>query len=374
MKEQRAGQGELDTTTEKKKPPKKGGNGGITTAQGRKFTKDDFVELCVLCAYIVQQRGQASIHDVQKAIKIELNSRCHVSTLSKVLEALRSKDHLAALYQGSERVYKMKKLKFNTSVELAHVQRLLPTLLEDPAGMAIKAEIENKLQEGKCRTTKGRDYPAEWATYKVRFKLLECWHGGHVWDGNAVLQAMYENSAFNATFDQNCDPAQLPLLFERNVEGGIKIHVGCVRGFLENQLSAAGMSKASVQFFGLSAINHMPKCILIQKYPIQRGDQGGAGFGFYETILPGEEITWEFSAPTVNYMAPDRMKRFLERALLRPGKGRTMSPARGSQTGSAQLVEITHSLWSDEDKDLTEKEAEAKKQQSGGGGGNGADG
>lgn len=353
---------------EKKRTRTKGNGNGVKSATGRRFTQKDFTELSVLCVYIVQQRGRASLLDVKEALKTELNSSCNVSTLSKVLEALRSKDHLAALYQGTdgEKVYKMKKLKFNTTVELAHVQRLLPTLLEDPAGMAIKAEIEGMLQGDKTRTSKKRDYPQEWATYRVKFRLRKPWHGSQVWEGNPYLQTMYRDSEFNGTFNQSGDPTQFPLLFDRNVDGGISIHVGCVRGFLQQHLPKAGLSKWSVEHFGLESIDHMPQQIIIHKMPIQRSGQSspgssmGCGFGYYETLLPGEEITWVFSAPTVNFMTPERMKRFLTRALRYPG--RSMSPARGTQDGSADLVELAYTLWSDEDKDLDEAEAAAKKE------------
>jgi hypothetical protein len=309
------------------------------------------VELSVLAAFIVQQRGEASVQDVQGAIKDNLGSSVHVSTLSKVLEALKSKDLLAALFRGEERVYKMKRIKFNCNVEVAHVQKLIPTLMDDPAGIAVKAEIEGHLNEGKStKGGKARNLAAEWANYEVKFKLLTPWYGSQVLPGNALLAMAYAQSKYPNTFDQNCDPTMIPLLFERCWEsGGILVHNACVRGFIKSHLQSIGQSAWSVDRFLVQPIVHMPKKIIIAKHPIQT-QQGGAGFGYYEAILPGEELTMKFAAPTVNFISPAMMERWLGRALRNPT--RSMSPARGSQTGHAKLVEIKHTLWSKLDEDI----------------------
>ena len=257
------------------------GNGAKSKIQGRKFAKKDFVELSVLAAYIVQQRGEASIKDVQSAFKENLNSTVHISTLSKVLEALKSKDLLAALFRQEERVFKMKRVKFNCNVEVAHVRKLIPTLMDDPAGIAIKAEIEGVLNDGKSGT-KDRNLPQAWANYVVEFKLLTPWLGSQVLAGNALLALAYEASEFSDTFPQDCDPAMVPLLFERDWETkGILIHNACVRGFFREHLTSLELSPWSVNKIYAQPITHTPKKIVIAKFPIQTKQSSRARTRYY---------------------------------------------------------------------------------------------
>jgi hypothetical protein len=80
----------------------------------------------------------------------------------------------------------------------------------------------------------------------------------------------------------------------------------------------------------------------------------GAGFGYYEVLLPGQEIVWKFSAPTKNFMTPAEMERWLRRVLCQ--NRRSMSPARGTQTGAAELLEVKCSKWSVQDKDAPKED------------------
>jgi hypothetical protein len=87
--------------------------------------------------------------------------------------------------------------------------------------------------------------------------------------------------------------------------------------------------------------------LTLSTHPVQRDDKfskgGGAGLQDYETLQPGEKIVWKFAAPTKNYISPENMKRFIGR-ILRTSP-RSMSPARGVQTGESELVSISHKLW-----------------------------
>lgn len=356
MRGKRAGTGESNP------PTPDAGNG--SKAKGRRFTskQEDFIDLCVLVAYIVQARGQASFDDVKEVIESPLNSKVHPSTLSKALEALRKKEILAIEFAGGERRYSMKRVKFNCSVEIAHVNKLIPTLKDDTAGVAILAELKG--EDGKDGTK--RVYPEDWADYEVTFRLLEPWYGSQVFEGNVYLQAAYEAHGQNGTFKQGQDPKTIPLLFDRHPDGkSLVVHKACVAGFVSDNLNRAGRSSYNVDLFGLESIKIVPgegrngngangdklKHLVVSKLPIQaptnRQGASGAGFGYYETLMPGQIITWKFSAPTKNFLTPQQMERWLKRVLSQ--NRRSMSPARGTQTGAAELVELKCSKWSEQD-------------------------
>ena len=339
----------MDATTESNET--KNGNNGegrLAPLKGKRYSKKDFMELSLLCAYIVQRRGGATHGDVLEVFTTEMASKVHPSTLSNVLEALRAKDILAAIHNADgERSYQMKRLQFNCNVEIAHLTRMIPKLEEDPSGVAIIALVEGA--EGKVKEEDR--YPQAWADYTVQFRLIEPWYGGTPVAGNKYLLSCLESSPYRVKgLDLGkLDPKAYPLFFGRNpLDGALVVHRACVKGFVSGCLRSIGVTPWSIDNWHFRAIMIKPKIPLTTYLsPVQRDNNfskgGGAGLQDYELVNPGEEITWHFAAPTKNYISPANMERFIRR-ILRTSP-RSMSPARGSQTGEAELVSIEHSLW-----------------------------
>jgi hypothetical protein len=348
MRTQRVGQAETKTTTE----TPKGGNGeGLKAHKGKRYTNKDFKELCLIIAYIVQRRGAASHEDVMGVFQREMQSKVHPGTLGKVLEALRKKEILAANYQEGVRLFSMKRVKFNCSIELAHLTNMIPTLEEDAGGVALMALIEGI--EGK-KKEEGR-YPQAWADYEVRFKLLRPWLGGTPYHGNPMLQVAYEKSPYRAKPAPKLDgdPNDMPLLFPRStIDGALIIHRACVSGFLKGGLRSANLSPFAIEHFHVEDILVRPEPgqLTLELWPVMRADEWrgkGGGLRQYEALVPGVEITWTFAAPSKNFISPANMEHWLRRILR--SNGRSMSPARGNQTGKAELLEVKHELWKWED-------------------------
>ena len=207
----------MKTTTEpkgKKKPTITDGEGGngIDKLKGKRYSQKDFKELSLLCSYIVQRRGGASHADVHDVFTLDMRSKVHPSTLSKVLEALRYKDIFAVIHNDGERIYKMKRLQFNCNIELAHLTQMIPALEDDPAGLAIMAIIEGAEQD-----TKEKDrYPQLWADYTARVKVITPLYGGTPMAGNPYLSMCYEKSPFKVPklnldkLDPPCQSSVIP--------------------------------------------------------------------------------------------------------------------------------------------------------------------
>lgn len=336
-----------------------------------KSRQEDVVELSVIVPYVIQQRGRASNRALCEIFKTELGSRVSKPLMHHVLMMLKDKDILAAINEGGDWVYKMKKLAFNCNVELAHVTRMIPTLVDDPAGMAIKAQIEHALATTKNGTKTTQKYPAAWAQYEVQFELATPWYGALPYEGNAYAALCYKRSPFQSFNPADCDLEKIPLVFERDPNTGeLLVHRSCIKGFIANHLRFLGMGAGRVDLFGLEEIRISPKSKLVVSsmgigiHAIQRAVAGsdkksekGAGFGYYESVLPGEVITWRFLAPTENFVSPERMKRWLELSLRSPV--RSMSPARGVQTGSARLIDLKYELLHlDEEETSSEEQSE----------------
>ena len=347
--------------------------------KGRRFTNKDQVELAVLVCYMVQTRGNMSIKDMLDYLHRGLNSRVAKQTLFKVAEQLRSRKFLVANYIGAERCFSMARVQFNagsmTEVAHTHIDGLISSLTADPAGIAIAAEIGALLgvtgPGGKPgKGGKPRKYPREWATYTAKLQLLEPWLGAWPIVGNALLKRMYDLTPEYAHLDLNCDPKEIPLVFLRG-RGGLIVHADCVRGFIEKHLPSLGMSPMDVRNFYLGSIVIKPslkeeqlkvideeelkaltlKDLSVYKSPIQRpashtgGGMAaeGAGFGFYEAVMPGTIVEWKFDAPTVNWPTPEQIEWWLRSILDR--SHRSLSPARGGQTGAAELLSLDIKKW-----------------------------
>lgn len=342
----------MQTTTETGKNGKNGGNKGVATLEGRKFTKDNWEELWLLGLYGVQRRGGATCHEIVELIQKDLNSKVDPRTMSRVLEALRKKEFLAANVEGADRVYSTKKLQFNCPMEIAQVDALLCRLKEDPAGIALAVSIE--AEEGGSDSGKDLAYPMDWADYTITVKLITEMRGAYPYAGNPALVEQYKASQFNATFDADkMDPADLPLIFDRGPNGGVLISARAFVGFIEHHLgSLQYVARDKVrrctpwdkQHFYVQPIEVLPpaRVVLVRRPTVSMGGPGdrggGKGLKWFETLPPGTEITVRFSAPTKNFVSSRDMEAWLRRCLRAPVS--SFSPACGRQTGASELIKF----------------------------------
>jgi hypothetical protein len=325
-------------------------NGNGKTKKAKRYSAKDMVELCVICVYMVQQKGACTIFDMMEAFKKELNATVHKGTLGKALKALQKKDLIAAAQHGGERLYSIKRLKFNLNVEVPHVQNIYTELMEDPTGVAIKESIENSLNNP--QGPKDRKLPELWADYVAEVEVTGALLGAQPMMGNPGLALDYEKSKYNNTIPANLDPAEEVKVFERGPGGEMKIHRGCIAGFLRNGLRSMGISEWSVKYFFVEPILIEPEDdqVTVRRLPIQRdgyhGKGGGAaGFSVHEEIRSGTKFLFRFSAPTKNFMEPKQMEFFLDKIL--SSSIRSLSPARGIQTGTCKLLKLEHTMWPD---------------------------
>lgn len=328
-----------------KQTSKTNGNGTTGGVKNRRFSKshDDMKDLSLVVAYVVQQCGaisHAQLGDYLKGIGATVNR----NTLYSVMEMLRKKDILAANNTAGEWLYSMKRLKFNCSVENAHVTGMISALEDDPAGQAIKANIENVISQ---KETKARDTPSDWHVFEALIKLLDPWYGAQPIENNPYLAEGYRRSPYRAFDLDKVDPNDVPLVFERDyATGEIIIPRCCVRGFLKNHLRMAGKGQGSIDLIGVQEIRVTPDKgnLSLTRKPIQRAgamraNEGtGAGLKYYEVLVPGTELWFEFSGPTKNFLNVAQYRQWLSAALRRPV--RSMSPARGTERGAAELLHL----------------------------------
>jgi len=350
------------------------GNGTKKTQEKQKKYKkksyarnrpDDVMELSIICTYVIQQRGGATIGDLLTIFKEELNSTVTEKLVTHVLECLRDRDFIASILRHGEWVWKIKKVKFNCSIEVPHVRGMINKLEDDPAGIAIKAEMEGEIS-GKSKKT--RDYPCNYAAFEADFMLLSPFYGGQPYTASPQLQRLVAESPYQFKGAKSEGPLSLDakqrdslLVFERASnktlpdgtvlgEGEIVIHSACVRGFIQTHLRMAEKAPSHCKLFGVEEIRVKPQLGLeLAAHPIiTHGNDvswewgKGSGVAFYEALQAGEILTLKFLAPTKNFLTPKQYEAWLDRAFRSPA--RSMSPARGVQTGRAKLVALRHTM------------------------------
>lgn len=326
---------------------------------------DDITELSIICTYLIQQRGGATIGDLLTIFKEELNSAVTDKLLTFVLECLKDRDFIAAIHRDGEWVWKIKKVKFNCSIEVPHVRGMINKLEDDPAGIAIKAEMEGAIaSKGK----KAREYPRTYAAFEADFMLLSPFYGGQPYNASPQLQRLVAESPYQFKANKGEGPQALDgkqrdslLVFERAPnktlpdgtvlgEGELVIHSACVRGFIQTHLRVADKAPSHCKMFGVEEIRVKPQLGLeLAAHPIiTHGNDvswewgKGSGVAYYEALQAGEILTLKFIAPTENFLSPKQYEAWLDKIFRSPA--RSMSPARGVQTGRAKLVELRHEM------------------------------
>lgn len=363
--------------TNKKKRP---GNGTGVKVEGVTFNKGStWIELLLVCAYIIQSRGGATVAEVLYVITEILFSKVRPNTVSDSLEALRKQEILAE-GQNAEghRVFSMKRVKFNCNPEIAQVKSMVEELKADAAGQLIIERFKKPLGKEKAPR------PSEPADFSLEFVILRPWLGAQVWDGNQVLQDLYFAAGRWLTLHQTdskgkikmkngaylykpefSDHTERPLMFDRTVDGKIiATHTHSIQHFLARAASAWSPSpalkyKSQVEeFFGLTDIvcNPPEDMMRVSKGSIFREGYGGqriaAGLKNYEALKPGLRLEMEFVCPTKDFVDPAKLKFWLERVFRFPLRG--MSPARGAQYRAMILKSMKYRPWDRYDEDWIE--------------------
>lgn len=365
--------------------PSPGGNGvktkGITFTQ-KSDGPGSWFNLLILLAYCIQARGMASLEGLLDDIHVRLESKVASGTLNKAITALRKQEIIAVSSSGGESAYSMKRVKFNCSPEIAQVGKLIETLRADAAGQLIITEFQKDKD-------KKAPPPTETHIIQVDFQLIVEWLGGHVWEGNDLMQELYFDACrYHTLHFKKADrmkgkhvkpgkPAKilsrfqdendLPLMFQRTYDGKlVASHAASVRGFLDSSMSnIAAINKVvkggwSSDKFGVGPITADidEKCLLITRLPVirdsskkgRRSESEGAGLKNHEVLKPGiTHLTWEMTMPTKNFCTPAELAKWLAHVMRNPF--RTMSPARGKQYGAAVVEQVRHKplLGSDSD-------------------------
>lgn len=377
--------GKPDGVNKEKRP--RGDSKGIKV-EGISFakSKERMPDLLVAAAFAVQCRGTATVFEVfEDFISPKgLNSKVKENTISDALEGLRKMDVLAEGQNADgQRVFSMKRVKFNCNPQISDVRQMVENLKSDTAGMLIIERFR-----GNDITQEKRAWPDEPADFEIDVVLLDAMTAGQVWNGNYLYQQLYFDAGKWFTLHQTnkdgtlkkddkgnyiykneyVDHAERPLIFERTWDKKLMLtHPQALQNFFANNVSAFTPTKnegfnRAIQvsnFFGLEAFTcDVPEHMLtIFKGPVIRDNPGpresvGAGLYNYEAVKPGLKATLCFTCPTKNFILPKDFKFWLSRTLRRPIRG--MSPSRGARFRGMVLKAMRYKLWSKWEGDMIE--------------------
>jgi hypothetical protein len=312
-----------------------------------RYSAKDFVVLSIYSVFIIQQRGELTIPELQQVFKDEVNAIVHESTLLKVLEALRRKNFVVANLAGGEWRWGMGKVKFTVSAsENAFFDGILPTLYDDPAGIAIKESIEAGIanKEGKKEA-----HPCEYMDYEATYILHDMLLGSQPLDGNPYLCDQIKSSQYSSTLEHAKDPKETIRVFERGPQGELRIHTECLQGAFNKHLPWIRNGRGiHIRYFFFEDVLLTPpqKLFGFRRLPIvvidgAMGKPTAAGVALYEAVFAGAEVVIKFSAPSKNFIPPEMMKAWCGRWLRR--YHRSISPARSRRCGGGEMINFTYS-------------------------------
>ena len=310
-----------------------------------RFKAQDAATLGVVLVYLVQARGQASEEEINAGL-VDLNAKVDTRTVHNTLEALRKKRVLVEAHrgqsQGGERVYAMAQLRFNNTIEVAHVTNITGLIHKlKQVDLGTFEAVHNRLQETK---EKRNPPPEDFARLRLRFRLMECWYGGMPYAGTDRDRDLYHRS--QSARQKPPDEKEPFLVFERDRSGALIINRACILGWIKNHLPRVGKPDYMIRHFGCKPIRFTPTNgeLQVTKKPVQRDgaqfsrEGSGCGFSWYEILEAGTELELHFIAPLTNFLNLEELKAFMADALEMPH--RSMSPARGRQWGSAELISL----------------------------------
>ena len=324
-------------------------------------------EVGLLLAYVLQKLGEATVEGIDKAIHEhgtslnKLNVHVTLARLKASAEALRARGILSMRYgddgdEGDTKVplYKMRRRGWEAPPEVATFAKLMPILIATVEDAALKSALDLDENSDDDSEKKGagasRNHYRGFQTLLVGLVNEQPFHGGQPIVGNPALEQAWKRSPFRPegthvapqvvtvrkvkVLDYGVD-----LVFERAHDGRLFIHAGVVRGWIGSICYHLGYSSEGMRVLvGTPGIYIEPKQpLLVEQRPLNaNGD--GVGMARYETLQPGEDITFLMRVPTEGHKAPS-----LEewQNLLAWGcrfAPRHLSPARGRMTGACRLA------------------------------------
>ena len=264
--------------------------------------------LCVVCLYLVQMHGKATVEALHKTAQEKMGLATTLTAIRNACDALKKRGLVSADHERDEDTeqmvyaYGIKDVRFANPPEVAHIKSILPKLLESEEGKRIQQELEGIHTEGEKkggRLPDIRDY-ADWElTLKNRLPIL----GGEPYsaptnpdpDTKEAVRAKVRHRRSNGC-------VWLPLnLWLRaaikyrlrlfNINESKALYIECDDAFIPTD-------KAKLQQ------------IVVPSPPQRRGGQG-TGLISHEGLPEGTEIKTRLRFPTTNGIPTDIMERVL---------------------------------------------------------------
>lgn len=302
----------------------------------------------IICTYIVQKLGEASIREVLETAKARLYAELDDRVTQKALNALKKRDILA---QGNRQLpggktvktFTMKKLAFKAPPEYAHVTDLLPELLTTVELQELKASFDKKEKKGEEKKSRGNVID-EYAHYHLRVVSTDILLGSQIPSefSDAIRESMPNefDEALKASKDDNAGIG----IWERDpITGDYLIASDVLRGwFAANVIHRAGLAAARASYCAFSPVR-IPSTAKVQEIilPVQ-SRTGPSAPKKYEAIIPPVTFDIFFSAPVQGFLMFEQLERLIIQACANPVRG--LSPARGTRYG--KLLPVSFKLVS----------------------------
>ncbi len=291
----------------------------------------DPTEVRIIGIYMVQKLTYPTLNELKRAIKEKLNCIVHKSTLKRAMDGAKSAGFVAVALKPNEdgrdeTAYKMKNLSWSQPPEYAHIKDLLPVLMRTPEAMKIKEYFDG--HEGEAGTKKKRGNLIDnFHAFRVKAILLEPLLGSQI--------ACEYTHAVREEFPTNIEDNNVEVdgIWHRDqLTGDYILTSDALQGwFKTNACRYMGLQDSKADYVAFSPVFIRPKHPVYQLVLPVNTTRGVSAPKPYETISAGEEIVFNFVAPTKGVLSSEQYEEIFVIAGLRPRRG--ISPARGKRFG-----------------------------------------
>ncbi len=320
----------------------------------------DPTDIKIIGVYLVQTLGHPSLDEILEVCRNKIKCEIHPHLMEAALKGAQKQGFVAT---GSKRntqnqtvtSYTMKNLIWKQPPEYAHILDLLPVLLHTVRRSEWKAFFDEKEGRGERKKRRGNDID-DYHAFRVKIVTLDPLLGSQI--SCAFTDAIRKRWGINqpkpppprkpgrpakdaAPPLSSSPPPKFDSIFEIDAATGQYVIPSDVllAWWRTNASRYAGLPESKAEYIGFSPIKFTPKPEPMQlQVPVSPQHGGSAAPKIFEAVMPGQELTCTFVAPTKGGCSSEGYKYLWKAGGRYPRRG--ISPGKGRRYGKFELIEF----------------------------------
>jgi len=330
---------------------RKNGNGKAPKITAVKVT--DSTHIAVLCIFVIQSLGRATTSKIKETLVAHCHADVNRATLASQLKALKARQLIVELQEQDENgtvvdVWKLRNMDWRTPLEYAHVNDLIPKILETDEGKAL-VEALNASENTGIKKARNGNFIGEYRSFAVLCYQMDYLLGSQM--HCPLTDEARRHCGIQIPMDYRSKPKKdektddlqtgaMNMVFVLDpLTGEYLIPSDVLNGwFITSGVRYSGLPKAAASYIEFQPIRIKPRRVIQAVLPVQSDKGKGATKPqSYECIEPGHMFWIHFSVPTKGMLTSDQWEKLFFFAGAKPRRG--ISPARGRRYGRFLVVE-----------------------------------